>query len=89
MVGEFKCGVNNDKLLDELECYLLFGCVLLFGLCNVGNLCEIMKELIEEVGFVVVYDMSCYLIMFGIIVLISLLMGLFGMVIGMIEIFGL
>jgi biopolymer transport protein ExbB len=87
-VGEFKRGANNDKLLDELERHSPLGRVLSAGLRNVGASREIMKESIEESGSAVSHDLSRYLTTLGTIASISPLMGLFGTVVGMIEIFG-
>ncbi len=87
-VGEFKRGANNDKLLDELERHSPLGRVLSAGLRNVNNSREVMKESIEEAGSAVAHDLSRYLTTLGTIASISPLMGLFGTVVGMIEIFG-
>ena len=47
-----------------------------------------MKESIEEAGRAVTHDLERYLTTLGTIASISPLMGLFGTVVGMIEIFG-
>jgi biopolymer transport protein ExbB len=62
--------------------------VLSAGLRNVNASREIMKESIEEAGSAVSHDLNRYLTTLGTIASISPLMGLFGTVIGMIEIFG-
>jgi biopolymer transport protein ExbB len=49
---------------------------------------EVMKESIEETGRAVVHDLERFLTTLGTIASISPLMGLFGTVVGMIEIFG-
>ena len=87
-VGEFKKGGNNDKLLEELERHSPLGRVLAAGLRNVGTSREIMKESIEEAGNGVAHDLGRYLTTLGTIASISPLMGVFGTVVGMIEIFG-
>lgn len=87
-VGEFKRGANNDKLLEELERHSPLGRVLSAGLRNVNVTREIMKESIEEAGAGVAHDLNRYLTTLGTIASISPLMGLFGTVVGMIEIFG-
>ena len=87
-VGEFKRGANNDKLLEELERHSPLGRVLSAGLRNVGSSREIMKESIEEAGNAVSHELNRYLTTLGTIASISPLMGLFGTVVGMIEIFG-
>ncbi len=87
-VGEFKRGANNDRLLDELERHSPLGRVLSAGLRNVNASREIMKESIEESGSAVSHELNRYLTTLGTIASISPLMGLFGTVVGMIEIFG-
>ena len=87
-VGEFKRGADNDNLLDELESHSPLGQVLAAGLRNVGSSREIMKESIEEAGSAVAHELNRYLTTLGTIASISPLMGLFGTVVGMIEIFG-
>lgn len=87
-VGEFRRGANNDTLLEELDRHSPLGRVLSAGLRNVNNSREVMKESIEEAGSAVAHDLSRYLTTLGTIASISPLMGLFGTVVGMIEIFG-
>ena len=87
-VGEFKRGGNNDRLLEDLEQHSPLGRVLSAGLRNVNNSREVMKESIEEAGSAVAHDLNRYLTTLGTIASIAPLMGLFGTVVGMIEIFG-
>jgi len=87
-VGEFKRGANNDRMLEELERHSPLGRVLSAGLRNVGTSREVMKESIEEAGSAVSHELDRYLTTLGTIASISPLMGLFGTVVGMIEIFG-
>jgi biopolymer transport protein ExbB len=86
-VGEFRRGADNSKLLDELSRHSPLGQVLAAGLRNVNNSREIMKESIEEAGSAVAHELNRYLTTLGTIASISPLMGLFGTVVGMIEIF--
>lgn len=87
-VGEFRRGADNSRLLDDLDRHSPLGQVLSAGLRNVNNSREIMKESIEEAGSAVSHELNRYLTTLGTIASISPLMGLFGTVIGMIEIFG-
>ena len=87
-VGEYKRGANNDKLLDELERHSPLGRVLSAGLRNVNATREIMKESIEEAGRGVAHELERFLTTLGTIATIAPLMGLFGTIVGMIEIFG-
>ena len=87
-VGEFRRGADNSKLLDDLERHSPLGRVLAAGLRNVGHSRDVMKESIEEAGSFVTHDLNRYLTTLGTIASVSPLMGLFGTVVGMIEIFG-
>jgi len=87
-VGEFKRGANNDKLLEELERHSPLGRVLAAGMRNAKSSRLIMKEAIEEAGRGVAHDLDRFLTTLGTIASIAPLMGLFGTVVGMIEIFG-
>lgn len=87
-VGEFRHGVDNSRLLADLERHSPLGRVLAAGLRNVGTSREVMKESIEEAGAAVAHELNRYLTTLGTIASISPLMGLFGTVVGMIEIFG-
>ncbi len=87
-VGEFRRGADNSRLLEDMDRHSPLGSVLAAGLRNVGNSREVMKEAIEEAGSAVAHELSRYLTTLGTIASISPLMGLFGTVVGMIEIFG-
>lgn len=87
-VSEYKRGGDNARLLDEFEAHSPLGRVLAAGLRNVGSSREVMKESIEEAGRGVTHELERYLTTLGTIASISPLMGLFGTVVGMIEIFG-
>ncbi|HZV54027.1 MAG TPA: MotA/TolQ/ExbB proton channel family protein, partial [Rhodocyclaceae bacterium] len=58
------------------------------GLRNDKASREVIKEAIEEAGRGVAHDLERFLTSLGTIASISPLMGLFGTVVGMIEIFG-
>ena len=64
------------------------GRILAAGLANVKAPRPVMKEAIEEVGRVVAHDLERFLTTLGTIAAMSPLLGLFGTVVGMIEIFG-
>jgi biopolymer transport protein ExbB len=64
------------------------GRVLAAGLRNVKSSREVMKEAIEEAGRGVTHELERFLTSLGTIASIAPLMGLFGTVVGMIEIFG-
>ena len=88
VVGDFRqVGVNED-VLKRLEAHSPLGRVFAAGLRNVKSSREVMKEAIEEAGRGVAHELGRYLNSLGTIASISPLMGLFGTVVGMIEIFG-
>ena len=88
VIAEYKQQGVNEAVLNSLEAQSPLGRVLSAGLRNVGSSREIMRESIEEAGGVVAHELERYLTTLGTIASISPLMGLFGTVVGMIEIFG-
>ncbi len=88
VIAEYRQSGASDAMIANLEAQSPLGRVLAAGLRNVGSSREIMKEAIEETGSVVSHDLGRYLTTLGTIASISPLMGLFGTVVGMIEIFG-
>ena len=82
-----KQGVSEPMLVDLARNSPL-GAVLVAGLRNVKSSRYVMKEAIEEAGRAVTHDLERFLTTLGTIATISPLMGLFGTVVGMIEIFG-
>lgn len=88
VIAEYKQHGANDTMVATLEAQSPLGRVLSAGLRNVGSSREIMREAIEEAGGVVAHELERYLTTLGTIASISPLMGLFGTVVGMIEIFG-
>ena len=81
---------QGDKLAfaEELDKHSPLGRVLAAGLRNADSSREIMKESIEEAGRAVTHEIERYLTTLGTIASLAPLMGLFGTVVGMIEIFG-
>ena len=88
VVGEYRQQGMSEAAIAALEAQSPLGRVLAAGLRNVTNSREIMRESIEETGGVVAHELERYLTTLGTIASISPLMGLFGTVVGMIEIFG-
>lgn len=82
-----KSGVSED-LLARLEAHSPLGRVFAAGLRNDTASREVMKEAIEEAGRGVAHELERFLTTLGTIASISPLLGLFGTVVGMIEIFG-
>lgn len=78
----------TPELLNKLATNSPLGRVLASGLRNEAAGREPMKEAMEETGRAVAHDLERYLSALGTIAAIAPLMGLFGTVVGMIEIFG-
>ena len=88
VLSEYKRGGVNSEMLARLQLHSPLGQILAAGLRNVKSTREVMKESIEESGRVIVHDLNRYLTTLGTIAALSPLMGLFGTLVGMIEIFG-
>ena len=88
VIGDYRQGGMNEDMLRRLDAHSPLGRVLAAGLRNVGASREIMREAIDEAGRGVAQELARYLTSLGTIASISPLMGLFGTVVGMIEIFG-
>ena len=88
VIGDFRQGGMNEETLRRLDAHSPLGRVLAAGLRNVAASREVMRESIEEAGRGVAHELARYLTTLGTIASISPLMGLFGTVVGMIEIFG-
>ena len=83
----WKNGVSAD-MLERLQKHSPLGQIFAAGLKNDKSTREIMKESIEEAGRAVAHNLERYLTTLGTIASLSPLMGLFGTLVGMIEIFG-
>ncbi len=88
VVGELRQGGATPEMITRVALSSPLGRVLSAGLRNVRSPREVMKESIEESGRAVTHDLERFLTTLGTIASISPLMGLFGTVVGMIEIFG-
>lgn len=87
-VAEYRqTGVTED-MLRRLNAHSPLGRVFAAGLRNARSSREIMKEAIEEAGRGAAHELDRFLNALGTIASISPLMGLFGTIVGMIEIFG-
>lgn len=88
VVHDYRAHGVTPEMLSQLSTSSPLGRVLAAGLKNVKSSREIMKESIEEVGGAVAHDLERYLSTLGTLAAVTPLLGLFGTVIGMIEIFG-
>jgi len=88
VVNELKQRGVSDGMLSRLADGSPLGRIFAAGLKNIKSTPEVMKESIEEAGRIVAHDLERFLTTLGTIASISPLLGLFGTVVGMIEIFG-
>jgi biopolymer transport protein ExbB len=78
----------TPEMVQKLEAGSPLGRVFATGLRHAVDGREIMKEAMEETGRAVAHDLERYLGALGTIATVTPLLGLFGTVVGMIEIFG-
>jgi biopolymer transport protein ExbB len=88
VVQEYRQNGISSQLLSRLYENSPLGVIFAAGLKNVKTTPAVMKEAIEEAGRLVAIEMERFLTSLGTIAAIAPLLGLFGTVIGMIEIFG-
>jgi len=88
VVVELRQGGATPEMINRVALSSPLGRVFAAGLRNVRSTREVMKESIEETGRAVSHDLERFLTTLGTIASISPLMGLFGTIVGMIEIFG-
>ena len=88
VVNEHKQNGVTPEMLSRLSANSALGQVFAAALRNVESTPEVMKEAVEETGRAVALDLERFLTTLGTIAAIGPLLGLFGTVIGMIEIFG-
>ncbi|MDP2808901.1 MAG: MotA/TolQ/ExbB proton channel family protein [Rhodocyclaceae bacterium] len=88
VVADYRQSGVTAESLRRLEAHSPLGRVFAAGLRNVGNSRDVMREAIEEAGGGGAHELGRFLTSLGTIASISPLMGLFGTIVGMIEIFG-
>lgn len=88
VVQEYRQNGINAQLLSRLYDNSPLGVIFAAGLKNVKMAPAIMRESIEEAGRLVAIELERFLTSLGTIAAIAPLLGLFGTVVGMIEIFG-
>ena len=88
VLAEFRQNGPTPELLGKTAAQGPLGRILAAGLANVRSPRPVMKEAIEEVGRVVTHELERFLTTLGTIAAMAPLLGLFGTVVGMIEIFG-
>ena len=88
ILTDLKGGQPDPDMIRRVAAHSPLGRVFAAGLRNVRSTREVMKEAIEEEGRAVAHFLERYLNTLGTIAAAAPLMGLFGTVVGMIEIFG-
>lgn len=88
VIQVYRGGRVTPDIIERLQQNSPLGAVLAAALRNVDAPREVMKESIEEAGRGVVHVLERFITTLGTIYQLSTLLGLFGTVIGMIEIFG-
>lgn len=88
VVNELKQRGVSPAMLERLSASSPLGKVFAAGLKNIKSPPQVMKEAIEETGRAASHEMERFLTTLGTIATISPLLGLFGTLVGMIEIFG-
>jgi biopolymer transport protein ExbB len=88
VLQEYRQNGATPEMINRLSADSPLGQILAAGLRNVDSTPAVMKEAIEESGRAVAIELERFLTTLGTIAAIGPLLGLFGTVIGMIEIFG-
>ncbi|MCB1916795.1 MAG: MotA/TolQ/ExbB proton channel family protein [Rhodocyclaceae bacterium] len=88
VITELRQRGPSVDMVNRVSAHSPLGRVLAAGVRNMRSSREVMKESIEEAGRAVAHDLERFLVTLGTIASISPLMGLFGTIVGMIEIFG-
>jgi biopolymer transport protein ExbB len=88
VIRVYQSGKISPDIIDKLSQNSPLGIVLAAAMRNVDAPREVMKESIEEAGRGVAHMLERFLTTLGTIASLAPLMGLFGTVVGMIEIFG-
>jgi len=88
VIQVYRSGKVTSDIIDKLQTNSPLGAVLAAALRNVDAPRDVMKESIEEAGRGVAHVLERFLTTLGTIASLAPLMGLFGTVVGMIEIFG-
>jgi biopolymer transport protein ExbB len=88
VISVARAGPVSAEHINELERHSPLGSVLAAGLRKKGAPRERMLQAVEEAGRIATHGLERYLSALGTVATLAPLMGLFGTVIGMIELFG-
>jgi biopolymer transport protein ExbB len=87
-IQEYRAKGVTPDLLQRLQDGPLNGRIFAAALANEKSPREVIKDAVEDAGRAVGLELERFLNMLGTIATVSTLMGLFGTIVGMIEIFG-
>ena len=88
VIAVVRSGPVDAQTMAQLEQNSPLGRVLAAGVRNLSAPREVMKQAIEEAGRAAAHHLERYLTTLGTVATLAPLMGLFGTVVGMIELFG-
>jgi biopolymer transport protein ExbB len=87
-IREFQAKGATPELIGRLQQGPLIGRIFAAALLNEGTSREVLKDAVSDAGRAVTLELERFLNTLGTIATISTLLGLFGTIVGMIEIFG-
>ena len=87
-IRDFQARGVTPELIGTLQQGPLIGRIFAAALLNEGSSREVLKDSVEDAGRAVTIELERFLNTLGTIATVSTLLGLFGTIVGMIEIFG-
>ena len=87
-IREYQAKGVTQELVDRLQSGPLIGRIFAAALVNERSSREVLKDSVQDAGRAVSLELERFLNTLGTIATISTLLGLFGTIVGMIEIFG-
>jgi len=87
-IREFQAKGATPELIGRLQQGPLIGRIFAAALLNEGASREVLKDAVSDAGRAVMLELERFLNTLGTIATVSTLLGLFGTIVGMIEIFG-
>jgi biopolymer transport protein ExbB len=88
VIREYQAKGVTQEMINRLQSGPLIGRVFSAALMNEKSSREVLKDAVEDAGRAVGLELERFLNTLGTIATISTLLGLFGTIVGMIEIFG-
>ena len=87
-IREYQAKGATPELIARLQEGPLIGRIFAAGLLNEGASREVLRDAVSDAGRAVTLELERFLNTLGTIATVSTLLGLFGTIVGMIEIFG-